>query len=398
MWESYYNEFENLHIQSNYVDSHASIKTNIETQNPVLVLKNVVLPDIKNLIWVKQLEINKCKMDTFLLPPFLEELTINNCNIILFDASVLPTSIKKLKYNNNNTKDIVGLFENLIDIEITNNNFRELNSSIPQSTQTLNLSNNTNLKLIPFIPNISAITYLNVCNTRIKSIDNVNNTITNLLCSNCKIKEINSLPTNLQIFICQRAMVTKINCSFPEHIEIMDLSDNILEKIPQLPNNIKQIDLKKNNLIEFPKLPESLQIIDLLDNKNLEITDEIRQLLVLKQNIIKIEEFKINNTEFDLDELDCDFEFNTGTKTRSKTITRTRTRTGSNANPNANSMNDMENCFSSMDDNMDINMFLQQIRGTLNQKTDENIGVSDGDDIFNFKKSDYIKFTNICKI
>jgi hypothetical protein len=222
------------------------------------------LPDLTQFIDAKTVVLDDNyigpEFDAILLPPNIEELLCNNCNISLMMN--LPKSLKYIECLNNkltNTEAFTELY-NLKQLHINNNNLYNINN-LPNNIELLVCDDNNNLEIINNLPEKLLQIYLNKCN--IKYIKNFNNNLKEIECQFNNLKQLPELPNGLKI----------LNCSH-----------NNLENLPQLPDSLIELNCTNNKLTDLPKLPEGLTELYCSDNKLKDLPNFPISLQVLECN------------------------------------------------------------------------------------------------------------------
>ena len=253
------------------------LEKNKESKNEVLELEgnNIdELPeDLKNYTWVKVLILESTNIKTITnnLPPNLNKFICKYSSIKSFDASVLPDCVTMLIFIHNNTSEITGLKEGLLEINLSDNIIRELKSDIPTTTIKLVMSHNKLLFTSPIIPDSVREYYIN--ETSITNIDDLNDNIEILHTCRCNISEVNKLPSELIDWKCFVSQVEKINCKWPSKMKKLDLFNNLLEEIEELPESLVEADLSNNEFEEIPIFHSAAKSIDLKQNNKIKLED-----------------------------------------------------------------------------------------------------------------------------
>lgn len=242
--------------------------------------------ELREFTWVEDLCIEKTSIITLEnLPPNLKTLTCEGNNIPILDGSVLPDSLTKFIFVDNDCIDINGLKEGITELSLEGNNLYNLDNKIPNSTVILDLSRNELLKNLPlFNDNLKGLL---INRTSIKNIDKLNDNIQILETCNCNIQTIKKLPKELIVWKSYISCIESIECDFPVNLQELDLFNNSLVKIPKLPDTLKIIDLSNNELKSIPDFPLTIQSIELKKNRELNIR-EIEQLKKKLPNEVKL--------------------------------------------------------------------------------------------------------------
>lgn len=240
-------------------------------------------------------------------PPNLTKLICRYNNMRLLDGSVLPDSLISLSYQNNNTVEIVGLKDGILELDISNNMIRDLGCMLPENLIKLCVSNN---KLFQFNqPLPDSLKELIANDTSIKSIDNFGDNLEKLSTCRCHIPIVKKFPANLKEWKNFVSRTEDIQCDFPQGMTHLDMFNNQLIKCPALPDTMTDVDLSSNDLMEIPEFFPTMQKIDLKQNKKLKPEDfHILQKEMPCVNIL-YDSFKQNTYSSTDDEwsTDCDY-------------------------------------------------------------------------------------------
>lgn len=285
--KSYNDYYQSEYNKNVFIDN--ILNENEKTKYEKLELEGCYITELperfSTFYWLKELIIIQTKIEYIKhLPLNLTSLIIRNNTIKILDGSLIPDSVKYLKWSNNSTINIIKLKEGIETLNLTYNDFTEINCPIPSSVMELNLSDNKLIILPQFIKTNNSIddSYYNIYDldiskTSITCIDELPDSIYKLSTCYCKIFEINKFPENLTIWKSFKSKVSKILCNFPQKLKDIDLYDSHLIFCPELPISIKTVDLAKNLLDNIPIFPMSIQQIDITDNTSIH-DDEIKEL------------------------------------------------------------------------------------------------------------------------
>jgi hypothetical protein len=108
------------------------------------------------------------------------------------------------------------------------------------------------------------------------------------------------LPRTLETFKAYASKIDTFLSTLPPYLITLDLSDNNLEKIPELPNHIMYVYMSNNSLKELPDIPNSVKYLDVSHNKLTKINQSLfKDNLVLKceQNFLD-DDIDANINEF----------------------------------------------------------------------------------------------------
>jgi hypothetical protein len=237
---------------------------------------------IKNFIWVEKLILESNGISTLnslgMVFPNLKHLEIKNNKIVFLDGDLLPSTLETFIFTENETIRISGLKEGITHLNLYKNNFRIIDSAIPETVVELNLSNNKFLHTLPIFQNNQNLTYLDISNTNISNINALPNSIIKLNVCCCRISKISKFPTNLIEFLGYRSTITEITGQFPLNLKKFDAFNNFLTVLPDFPDSIESIDISHNIMEKIPKFPQTLKCIDMRENKKLLIF-EIKELV-----------------------------------------------------------------------------------------------------------------------
>lgn len=282
-----------------------------------LVLENLLItniPDLSQYLWVFNLNIDRNKImeiNKKLLPPKLDMLEVNNNLIsdVIYDD--MPETLTVLHLMANNlTKFDGSLFVNLLDLNISYNDITHF--KFPPNIVTLDLSNNSltelddpciNIEEIDFSHN-QIIKFPKIIDTKLKNIFFNNNSIEDLpifpksmiLIKGAFniIKKILNLPSELNHLDLDSNEINSIECPLPKNLNVFDLSNNLLEKLPEFPESIEKIFVISNKLTELNNIPNSVKILNCKNNNIQNIPHDLLNrkslLLIHEEN----ENFKKN--------------------------------------------------------------------------------------------------------
>lgn len=227
--------------------------------------------------WIEDMTIESTKINVFdVFPKELKSLTLRDNEIELFDASLLPRTLLFLKYNYNDTKDVIGLHEGISVLDMSSNNFILLKCKIPSSVVHCNFSGNRLLRQVPDIVDFGNLKILNLNDTMVSNIDGIPDSVEQLDTCRCHVEIVKKIPSSLRIWKSFNASIESIECEFPKGLENLDLYGNRLACCPDLPDGIEEVDLGNNNLLSVPKFPRSIRILDLKNNSALNIEELAR--------------------------------------------------------------------------------------------------------------------------
>lgn len=249
---------------------------NESTREKVLTLMGGSIKNLPEILttfsWVEEIVIMNTDIEKLEnLPPNINTLVVQNNNLELFDASVVPSTVKSIKFTSNCTKIIVGLKNGYEKIDLSYNNMKTLDSIVPSSVVELRLTECTFLKTLPVFEDDGCnMKIIDIYGTSVEDIDSVPDTVEILNTCKTNIKEVNKLPSSLKEWKTYNSSLNKINCTLPNELTDVDFCDCFLRDCPDFPLSIKMIDLAKNLLEKIPYVPDTAQQIDIRDNRGLE--------------------------------------------------------------------------------------------------------------------------------
>ena len=226
--------------------------------------------------WVEILVIRNTKIKEIInLPKNIVELFIEQNDLEIFDASIIPNSVLALKFTSNKTKIVTGLKNGIVTLNLAFNQIKELDCPIPPSVTDLNLSENKGFDKLPMFEFDGCnLRILDVSGTRISNIDDIPDNITILKTCTCTVlRTVNKLPSCLTKWVAFSSQIEKITCEFPPQIDHIDLYDCYLDSCPDFPDSIKTIDIGKNLLDKIPRVPFTIETMDIRENDKLDDED-----------------------------------------------------------------------------------------------------------------------------
>jgi hypothetical protein len=214
------------------------------------------------------------------LPPNITKLECKYNKIEILDGSTIPDKVHTLIFTNNNTFEVVGLKSGLRELSISSNKLKKISCSIPATITNLDLSGNKFLNELPLTGDNLRV--LNINDTAIHNIDNLNDNIQFLETCRCHLETIKKLPKDLISWKSYIANIKTIECEFPQNLTELDLFNNSLTKIADLPDTLKIADLSNNELTDIPKFPLTVNSIDFKKNEKLDnkLLKQIEESLV----------------------------------------------------------------------------------------------------------------------
>lgn len=215
-----------------------------------LTIKNTYISELKN------------------LPPNLTSLHCENNNIVVLDGLSIPASVTDLTITSCNTTTIINLKNGIVNLTLESNNLRSFTGcTIPESVKMLNIATNSMFYLLMGLP--SGLKHLNINDTNVQNIDNLNDNLEILETCHCKIPIVNKLPKKLKIWKSFSSQIQKITCDFPKKIEHIDLYKNALTSVPEFPDTVVYGDLNSNDLEMLPLVPSIIEEFDVRNNNRL---------------------------------------------------------------------------------------------------------------------------------
>ena len=121
---------------------------------------------------------------------------------------------------------------------------------------------------------VSGITYLNVSDKHIASLDGIEYFVnmTMLSCNRNQLTELPTLPAMLNWLDCSFNQITVLP-ELPFDLTYLFCYNNYLTELPALPSNLTQLDCYSNQLIELPELPLGLNILYCSSNQLTELPE-----------------------------------------------------------------------------------------------------------------------------
>jgi len=259
---------------------------------------------LHNLNNITSLIITKCPLDEVsYLPPNLEILKLNKCNLKIVSCKTFPSTIKSIDLTDN-LIELITDFENLTNIKtfiLDNNNITYIND-IPKSAEIVSLKNNLIQNISFLMENIKEL-YLN--NNRINDIEYLLDSIEILDISKNNVSIISLLPLELKVFTAYNCKIRNILCEFPSKLKKLDMFNNFLESVPDFPDSLEWVDLSDNDLRRMPNNIKNLTFFDISNNKNLPVIpsdkswiDFMQGMQDNKQFMMDIDEDKTNNIQY----------------------------------------------------------------------------------------------------
>lgn len=273
--------FTNHHKALTTIDNTELLRRKLEesktTKNPELKLNGKFIDhlpeELKTFTWVLTLtlETTDIKEITDCLPPNLVKFVCRFNVIRIFDGSVLPASVLSLVYQNNQTHEIVGLQDGLLEVDVSNNILKGISCKFPQNMVKLVVTNNKMFTLDQDLPDSTLEFVAN--DTAIRNIDNLNDNLEKLSTCRCFIPVVNKFPAKLKEWKNFVSNTKEIKCNFPDTLTHLDMFNNQLTKCPLLHESIVDVDLSNNNLDEIPEWKNQAIKIDLKQNPKIKAED-----------------------------------------------------------------------------------------------------------------------------
>jgi hypothetical protein len=273
---------------------------------------------IRKLNDLKKIEISDSNIEEIkYYPPNIEELTLENCLLTIFESIEAPQTLRKISFENNFIQLFIdgNYLINLTELNLSSNKL-ELVPILPESIKKLDLNSNS-IKKIENIENLTNLIYIDIGKNLISELSGIPKNVQFLNISKNKFTSLNlSEFKDLKEIKANFNEIEKIDGKLNENIIHIDFSQNNLEKCPIIPRNIKYLDLSFNKLKYCPILSsienlENLEIFDICSNDDLILTEEVVKFLIrLKSNInmCMFDQFQIDEEiidgEIDGDEID----------------------------------------------------------------------------------------------
>lgn len=282
---SMFSHTEKISLEEKY---RKTIDSNMESKSEELIISNCKIDKLSDIfvtmIWVTKLTIRGSELKSIEnLPPNLVELVIINNEIPYLDGSLLPPTLQLLLWSHNSTQTIVELREGITELIIKDNPITEL-CAIPSTVKKLCLTDNSDLELLPYIPEGCEKIDLNC--SGITNIDRIPDSCTELSTCRCKIPIVNKLPAKLKIWKAFISEIAAITCEWPLGLVEADLFKNELSYVPDFPPFTETVDLEHNNLKTIPRFPFTVLNFNIRNNHLLSISDAFRERHSRSPNVL----------------------------------------------------------------------------------------------------------------
>jgi hypothetical protein len=240
------------------------------------------------------------------LPLNINELIIKKGDIYIANFKLTSQLIKNITIINNKLNKIFYLntLSYLVFLDLSQNDLTEI-PSLPENLLTFIATHNK----IKEITNLnSKLVDLNLSNNLLSEMCNIPHSIEFINISRNMIKLIDLSPfIKLKVFKAYNNKIELIIGPISSYIEVFDVFNNELEKIPDIGLEIKEIDLSNNDLKILPKFgTKLLKSIDITKNPLLKLSDDEIQMLMtinkLNNSLIVISDhFDMPNNDNDND-------------------------------------------------------------------------------------------------
>lgn len=162
------------------------------------------------------------------------------------------------------------------------------------SLRTIYVSDTDSLNGVEFFSNLNTLSVSNYDMHKLRKLERLPNSISELSAGGNLISYIDKLPTNLRVLSIGENRLTSLP-PLPDHLyrlicyynlltDLPELPDgltdltcfgNQITSLPDLPNNIKNVDCSDNEITGLPELPESMTHLWVNDNPGLSILPEL---------------------------------------------------------------------------------------------------------------------------
>lgn len=284
------------------ITNELELVDSMELHLEYLGISNIPL-QLKGMNNVKKLflsgnRISKVESDDF--PRFCNYICLRNNLIKSIDYISFPFNISILDLSYNSLTNFDGRrLMSVVNLKISNNlleslyfppmskivdaSYNKLRTlgDFPWSLHQIELINNELVELPHMNRNLN---HINVSFNKIKSFPVFPDNLKVLCISHNDLRVINKpLPKSLDTFKAYASKIDTFLSTLPTTLMTFDVSDNNLEKLPELPNYLFYVYAANNLLKELPDIPNSVKHLDVSNNKLTKIDQALfNDSLVLK--------------------------------------------------------------------------------------------------------------------
>lgn len=264
---------------------------------------------------VKHLVINDCgTFELTTLPPNLEVLECcDNEKIDVLDCSKFPDTLHTVIFKNNHCTIAISIKESIKNLDLHNNNLTQNSFTIPKHVINLDISYNV-FQGIPAFDSTDGsdmeLRSINIGKHRgITSIDSLAciSSLEHIYADDLvKTTVINKLPKNLKTLSAIDSRIREINCELNEGLEILNLHNCCMTKLPKLPESLRILIADKNILDTCPNIPNNIEIFNISENSRITEYPEKLFNFLREGRRIKINERDLGMMHSNMEDIDED--------------------------------------------------------------------------------------------
>ncbi|MCJ7637912.1 MAG: hypothetical protein MUO21_10520, partial [Nitrososphaeraceae archaeon] len=278
------------------------IDESMNTRSSELVLSGVDLydqPDLSKLTWVEKLDLsrnNLKKVSKELFPPNIKLLCLDQNKIVNFTHQDIPESVNNLMMCCNQIVHFDGTnFSNIKKINLSVNCLESF--IFPPNANKVDISTNAlekvgdfpenlvklicNDNMIVSFPSINnKLVYIDISSNKFSEMPPFPDTMKHIVAKENYISDIWFIPENIIEFNVENNRLRNLNSytvQFPLSLRLLNLSDNMLNDIPELPVGVVEVYISGNRIDELPKIPQSVKVLDISDNCLPKIPEELKK-------------------------------------------------------------------------------------------------------------------------
>jgi Leucine-rich repeat (LRR) protein len=239
-----------------------------------------------------------------------EQYKTTKLELYSYKLITIPTKLKEftwvtsLDVSMNELTELENLPPNLEELSCSHNNLSSINDiDLPDTLTSMNLSHN-NLSEINKLPLQLENLICNDCG--MDSISNIPNSVIHIELNNNILNELPDLPTDLEYLSVENNMIKELPPSYPDGLEILNISYNQIKEIKNLPDNLHTLDASNNMIKLIDVLPNSLVMLKTPKNYLTRLPELPLGLVFIDVSYNHIEDmFTLCEFSDDLMKLDC---------------------------------------------------------------------------------------------